>query len=245
MLTAYRFRPSLLVTAVVAVLLPALAGLGFWQLERAAEKTAIRDRYIARGDMAPVQVGDRELSAAAMDFRRARARGRYQPDWTIFLDNRVLDGTPGYEVLTPLRVEDTDRFLLVNRGWVPWGETPRELPAIDTPEGVVALSGRLRAPPDDYFTLEDEAQINELRARWQNLDLSRYARLTGLDISPLVLQLDPANRSGGGFVRRWREYRDDWIARHKGYAVQWFALAFTLAVLYVALNLKKRTPDHD
>lgn len=245
MLTAYRFRPGVLVTVIVAVLLPVLVGLGFWQLDRANEKTAIRDRYRERGDMPPVEVTGAPLSAEAMDFRRAEVRGRYRPEWTIFLDNQVLDGTPGYEVLTPLAIEGANRFMLVNRGWVPWGETRRKLPAIETPDGMMELAGRLRMPPKEYFTLEDDAEISEFRPRWQNLDLERYERLTGLSVSPLVLQLDPADSEGGGFVRRWPAYQDNWIQRHKAYAVQWFALALTLAALYVVLNLKKRKPDHD
>lgn len=245
MLTAYRFRPGVATTVAVVLLLPLLVGLGFWQLDRADEKTAIRDRYRERSEMPPVDVAGTSLSAEVMDFRRATVSGRYQPDWTIFLDNKVLDGTPGYEVLTPLAIDGSRRFILVNRGWVPWGETRRALPAIETPGGAVELAGRLREPPQDYFTLEDEAAISEFRPRWQNLDLDRYERVTGLSLGPLVLQLDPASKEGGGFVRRWPEYQDDWIDRHKAYAVQWFALALTLAVLYVVLNLKRRKPDHD
>lgn len=245
MLRAYRFRPGLVTTVVFALLLPVLAGLGFWQLDRAEEKTAIRDRYRERGEMPPVDVSVTSLSAEAMDFRQATVRGRYLPEWTIFLDNKVLDGTPGYQVLTPLAIDGSNRFILINRGWVPWGETRRELPAIETPDGAVELAGRLRAPPQDYFTLVDEAAISEFRPRWQNLDLERYQRVTGLSLSPLVLQLDPASTGGGGFVRRWPQYQDDWINRHKAYAVQWFALALTLVVLYVVLNMKRRKPDHD
>lgn len=245
MLTTWRFQPGVATTLAVVLLLPVLVGLGFWQLDRADEKTAIRDRYRERGDMPPVDVTDKSLSAEAMDFRQATVRGRYRPEWTIFLDNKILDGTPGYEVLTPLAIDGSRRFILVNRGWVPWGETRSALPDIDTPEEVVELAGRLREPAQDYFTLEDEAAISEFRSRWQNLDLARYERVTGLSVSPLVLQLDPANERGGGFVRRWPEYQNEWIERHKAYAVQWFALALTLAVLYVVLNLKRRKPEHD
>jgi surfeit locus 1 family protein len=243
MLKGYRFRPGWITTLATAALLPVLIGLGFWQLDRAEQKTVIRDQYLDRGRMEPVDVNRQVLDAEAMDFRNATARGRYHTGFTIYLDNKVLDGTPGYEVLTPLALAGTERFVLVNRGWTAWGATRQTLPRVDTPEEVVEVSGRLRAPPEDYFTLGDEAGETEFRRRWQNLDLERYRRITGLPVGALVLQLDPGGRGGGGLAQRWPEYSDIWIDRHKGYAVQWFALALTLVVLYVVLNLTKRSKD--
>lgn len=248
-MTGYRFRPGWLTTLVAAVLLPVLIGLGFWQLDRAGQKTEIRDTYAARGRMEPVEVNRHKLDADRLDFRRARVRGRYRGDLTIYLDNRVLDGVPGYEILTPLDTGAQDdggeRFILVNRGWIPWGESRQSLPDVDTPPGPLEISGRLRAPSQEYFTLADETDAGGFQPLWQNLDLERYGRVTGLPLSPLVLEMDPGEPDAGGFVRRWPEYDDAWIDRHKAYAVQWFALALTLMVLYVALNLTKRNPDHD
>lgn len=240
MLTRYRFRPSWIVTLAFAVLLPALIGLGFWQLDRAAEKTAIRDRVLARSQMDPVDLNRVRPEPQVMEFRRATARGRYRGDLTIYLDNKVLDGTPGYEVVTPLLIgAGADRVILVNRGWVSWGASRETLPAVETPGGKVELRGRLVRPPEEYFSFES-GDGTAFQALWQNLDLERYRAVTGLPVAPLVLELAPDDSGGGGLVRQSPEYDDTWIARHRAYAVQWFALALTLVVLYVALNLKKR-----
>lgn len=248
MLTRCRFRPGRLVTLGFAVLLPVLVGLGYWQLERAAEKAAIRDRYLARSQMDPVEVNRSSLDPREVNYRRARVLGRYREDLTIYLDNKVLNGVPGYEIVTPLEIagpdragseEDSERFILINRGWVSWGGSRQTLPAIDTPRGLVEASGRLNAPSKDYFTLGKRTGDATFKPRWQNLDLDRYEKTTELSVSPLVLELEPANVQGGGFVRHWPAYDDTWIDRHKAYALQWFALALTLVVLYVVLNLKK------
>ncbi len=79
----YRFRPGWITTLVFIVLLPVLIGLGFWQLERAGQKTELRDRYTARGRMEPVDVNRQSLDAGRMDLPRAGATGRTgRSTWT-------------------------------------------------------------------------------------------------------------------------------------------------------------------
>ena len=45
-----RFRPGIVPTLVVALLLPMLVSLGFWQLSRGAEKSALLQSYAERRD---------------------------------------------------------------------------------------------------------------------------------------------------------------------------------------------------
>ena len=244
MLTRYRFRPGLGVTLATLVLLPGLLALGFWQLDRGRQKMEIREQYEARAGMESVDINRDVVHPATADFRRAAAKGRYREALTIFLDNRILNGVPGYEVLTPLEVEGEagrmSRFLLVNRGWIAWGDSRQELPDVDTPRGVVVLSGRLKVPAKEYFTLEKRTDGTGFSPRWQNLDLDRYRRVTGLTVYPFILELDREKTGVGGLVRQWPEYDDHWVQRHRAYAVQWFGLAALLLVLYVVLNLEKR-----
>lgn len=244
MLKGYRFRPGWATTLAAVMVVPILVGLGLWQLDRAREKIEIRDHYRARARMETVDINRATLDPASSEFRRGTARGRYRKGLTVYLDNKVLHGVPGYQILTPLELfgagseSSGERFILVNRGWIPWGESRRTLPPVDTPGGVITVSGRLETPPGDYFTLEDQ-QSNEFAPLWENLDLARYREVTGLAVAPLVLQLDPDDTRGGGFAREWPKFEDPWIERHRAYAVQWFAMAFIVAVLYLVLNLVK------
>lgn len=249
MLTKYRFRPGWVVTLAALVVFPLLVGLGVWQLDRARQKTEIRDHFRARARMNPVDLNRTVPDPGSAEFRQASVTGRYRADLTVYLDNKVVNGVPGYDILTPLQISGSggddgskalDRFILVNRGWVSWGGSRRTLPEIDTPAGVVSLKGRLKAPSKDYFTLEKGADGNEFKSLWENLDLARYRKATGLSVEPVVLELSPDETEGGGFVRQWPKYDDPWIQRHKAYAVQWFSMAFIVAVLYVVLNLEKR-----
>ena len=56
-------------------------------------------------------------------FYRVVAHGTYQPQYQLLIDNRVQDGRVGYYVITPLRIGGSNTLVLVNRGWVPMGET--------------------------------------------------------------------------------------------------------------------------
>lgn len=243
MLTQYRFRPGWVVTLATLVVFPTLIALGLWQLDRARQKTEIRDHIRERARMSPVNLSRSVPDPDAEEFRQAVVTGRYRRELTIYLDNKVVKEVPGYDILTPLRIIDagggTGRFILVNRGWISWGGSRRTLPEFDTPSGVVSLKGRLVTPSKDYFTLEKDSGDDGFKRLWENLDLARYRKVTGLSVEPVVLELSPDDTEGGGFVRQWPKYDDPWIERHKAYAVQWFAMAFIVVVLYFTLNLEK------
>lgn len=235
------FTRAMVPTLATLTLLPVLVVLGLWQLERAQEKMEIKQAFEARGALPPVEVGTDAVMLEDAHFRRAEVRGTFRPDYQILLDNKVYRGRAGYHVLTPLQVAGSDWWLLVNRGWVPWGPDRGRLPDVDTPEGAVYLRGRLRRPTEGYFTLEDgHGDPAHFEVRWQVLDLERYASLVDRKVYPVVLELDPADSSGSGFARVWPEYEDAWIARHRGYALQWFSLAIVLVIIYVVLQLRTR-----
>ena len=221
------------------LLLSVFLGLGFWQLERAREKTGIRDSFLSRAEQSVVTVGTEPLDVEAMAYRRATAAGRFVPEFGILLDNKVYQGQAGFHVLTPLRPHDGTMLLLVNRGWMPWGVDRQQIPEIDVPEGPVEVSGRLARPARHAISFEADTGDAAYQPVWQNLDLARYSRMTGYPVHGLVLQAAPDGLVGG-MVRDWPEYSDSWIQRHKGYAFQWFALAVTLLVIFIVVNIKRK-----
>ena len=61
-------------------------------------------------------------------MKHVAARGRFVDERTVYLDNKLRHGRPGYEVNAPLRLDGT--YVLVNRGWVPAGKSREVLPQI-------------------------------------------------------------------------------------------------------------------
>lgn len=244
----YRFRPSLIPTLALLLLVPILAALGFWQLDRAEQKRAIQQEYDRRSQDAHAQIGGRIQQAEDLRFYRVIAQGTYEPQYQVLIDNRVHHGRAGYHVITPLRIVGSDVRVLVNRGWIPLGRTRDELPRFDTPEGVQKVTGVATVPRAKVFTLAETAPITgQWELLWQHVDMRRYADAVPFSVQPVVILLDPDNPSGG-FVREWARL-DAGIAVHQGYAVQWFALAAALIVIYIVVNLRRsddnsNRPEH-
>jgi surfeit locus 1 family protein len=225
-------------TLATLALLPLMIGLGLWQLDRAAQKQRLQAEYDRRQSEPAVRLFSVLEPAELLRFRRVVARGRYEPERQILIDNRVHQGQAGYHVLTPLRLGDGQVRVLVNRGWVPVGRDRAVLPVIKVPEGIVEVEGLAVVPQPKGFHLGGAKPPGEgWQPVWQYLDLDVYRESVAFPLQPVVILLDPDSTSGG-FVRQWARL-DAGIATHQGYAFQWFTLAVTLAGIYILLNTRK------
>ena len=141
------FRPPHPVAVLATALLVAVCvWLGYWQLDRAREKQALIDGF-RRGDATSVDITSRSLDGLAR-YQTVNARGAYEPRRQILLDNMpAADGRPGYRVLTPFRRTTGGALLLVDRGWVPLGDSREHLPALDVPDDAREITGRVDQPP--------------------------------------------------------------------------------------------------
>jgi len=219
-----RFAFWPLAAAVLGILV-ALA-LGNWQLGRAAEKRELRARYDAQAAQPPIHVSGVELAAADVELQRVEARGVFEPRHTVYIDNRIHRGTPGYEVITPLKLEGSERYVLVNRGWVARTSDRAQLPQVRTPGHAVNVAGVAVVPGKRTLELSDAVMEGAI---WQNLTIERYRKAVPIAIQPFAIRQDSA--LDDGLVREWPA-PDFGIDKHYGYAFQWFALAATILVFY-------------
>jgi surfeit locus 1 family protein len=230
-MTDYRRGLVPLIAAVAGALLA--ARLGFWQLDRAAQKVALQTALESRSRLPALDAGALARTPAAAEpqhYRPAVVSGRWIAERTLFLDNRQMDGKVGFFVVTPLQIEGTPEAVLVERGWVGRNFTDRAaLPPVATPAGSVTVAGRVAPPPSRLFEFAGAAS-GPIR---QNIDIPAYARETSLTLLPLsILQLDTPGASADGLARHWPAPAGD-VQKHYGYAVQWFAIAAGIAFLYV------------
>lgn len=219
---------------VAALLGAALtARLGAWQLGRAHEKIALQASVDARGREPAIGLDGLARNASDAErqlWRNVRLQGRWLPERTVYLDNRQMDGRPGFLVVTPLRLAPGDA-IAVQRGWLPRNSQDRAaLPPLETAPGDVTIDGRIAPAPARLYELGPESG----GAIRQNLALDTYARDVGLPLRPVTVQ-----QTGGpseGLVRHWAPPAVD-VAKHHGYAFQWFALCALISGLYVWFQL--------
>jgi surfeit locus 1 family protein len=218
-----------------------LLSLGFWQLDRAAQKRALLAEYTAGGTAARLRIDAGLESVDGLQYQPATVTGRYDRR-QFLLDNRTHDGMVGYQVLTPLRLSRSEAGVLVNRGWIPLGGSRGQLPELPVDDQQRTVLGRIKDVSQQGFTLGEEQPRDGWPYRVLRVDTDHLSRELGYPLLPMQLLLDPDQPDG--FVRDWRPLTFG-PERNTGYAVQWFALAVTLLVIYLAVNLRKReSNDH-
>ena len=239
------FMPSIISVprsrAFYAVTLATLCGvaltvrLGFWQLSRAAEKEQRQAQITTQmeASVLDTQALLTEPSKFKNLHQRVVLQGRWLPEYTVYLENRPMNGRTGFWVLTPLELNANTR-VLVQRGWLPRHQLDRTLlPDMQTPEGVVQVQGRIALPPSDLMTLSTTpvqmAASSELSQIRQNMELQAFEAQVGGTFAAVVLQTDEAS---DGLLRDWPQITAG-VEKNLAYAFQWFCLAALQLILYI------------
>jgi surfeit locus 1 family protein len=234
-MTAFTQRGRFWVVTVAALLTVALTFyLGQWQLGRASQKETLQASLDQKSQVAPL--GNAQLAGlavlhppalAALSERRVDITGLWLAAQTVYLDNRPMNGRPGFWVMTPLQLSGTHKVVLVQRGWIARDFVDRSrLAPVETSAQEVRLQGRMAPAPAKLYAFKG-ADTGLIR---QNLDIGVLAAETGLPLLPvLVLQTGPASE---GLQREWAAPNTG-IDKHHGYAFQWFGLSALVLGLYV------------
>jgi len=231
------FAPGRWPTVITLVVFGLLLSLGFWQLDRAADKRALLAQYHAGAGAAPLRLDAKLHSVEGLQYQLASATGSYDAAHQFLLDNRTHNGVAGYQVLTPLRLKRGAAAVLVNRGWVPLGTSRDVLPPIPVDGTERTVTGRISQPSLKGFTLGEEQPRRGWPYRIQRTDIDRLANELGYPLLPLELLLNPDQPDG--YVREWHPLTFG-PERNVGYAVQWFSMAAVLVIIYLAVNLQKK-----
>lgn len=233
----WTFAPTLWPTLAALLFFVLTLWLGNWQSERADTKRALQARYDVALEEAPIHVGSALLDRDSLLYRRVEVEGTFDDAHTILLDNRVYDGVAGYHVLTPLKIQGSRLAILVNRGWIATGSSRAQLPPTPAPQGVVKLVGVATDPHSRYVELKHGTSQGPV---WQNLNFERFAASYGSTLQPVLLL--QTSQMEDGLARDWPR-PDTGVSMHVSYAIQWYSLATTLAVLWLVLNVKRHRGD--
>jgi surfeit locus 1 family protein len=214
----------IVVTTVVLVFI----ALGNWQLSRHREVQLENQIASARITAEPEELGAMLAAAGtsidSLEYRRATARGVFEPVGELLVRNEVNNGTAGFHVITPFRFDG--ETILVNRGWVPLAFDTPPVEAAPPPEGSVEIDLLLRAsqPIPRFGRVEPEGELDVIN----RIDLERLSRQFD-DLAPVWAQLVPSDDVEGLPVPLDLPTFDD-NGPHLAYAAQWFLFALITVV---------------
>ena len=232
----WQFSPTRWPTAASVSFVILTLWLGQWQTHRAEDKQALRDRLDGLAAGTAKQIPPRIVPADEFALQKVEVQGEFQESKTVFIDNRVYRGRPGYFVITPLRIEGSTILVAINRGWVAGDPNRKNLPIVQPTDGIQRLAGIAITPLDRVYEIEADMVTGPVR---QNLNLERLRAEWGMALQPMVIQ--QTSGSADGFVRDWPR-PDAGVDVHRAYALQWYVMAAVGVLLWITLNLRK---NHD
>jgi cytochrome oxidase assembly protein ShyY1 len=245
--SVYRFLLSprwLGLALVMALAAAAMVALGLWQLDRYHLRSAINARIDGAGQPVPLASvltppppdGVGAPPAAEHAWARVQVTGRYDQRHEILARARTVNGQVGFEVITPLVLDD-GTAVLVDRGWLPPGGAsaiaPPDVPA--APGGVVTVVGRIHAPESRAGSAEPFAGRTAVRrVSPQALASAVPHPLYGAYLT-LETQTPPADAA---FVPIPPDHEN--AAMNAGYVVQWWLFAALTLVGFGYLAVRER-----
>lgn len=247
----FRFllKPKWLLSHVaVLALIVTMIGLGFWQLDRLAQKKAITRQILDRRDLSaepiekllPLAQDDAGADISELRYRTVTVEGSFGAEDQVLISNRTLEGAPGYWVVAPVDLNDGSSQLVL-RGWIPLsqgvdgplsdGLAPPSGPVTVTGAVMVSESDGVLGSNDGTNRRDELLRLNSERFQAQTDRKLRSGFVQLVDIAPAAsasaevkLTPVPLPQPGDG--------------PHLSYAVQWFVFT-TIALIGYPIVIRR------
>lgn len=217
-------------TIVAFVAIVIMLSLGFWQLERKAQKDERLEniKKASQSDGLSIEQAFSDISAF-QDYTVTFSGSALHK--FFYIDNKLFDGRAGFHVLLPYT--SSKGIVMVNLGWIPASGARGELPPFSMPN-MNPISGTIYLPTNNAFIKETNNTYGDFPVLLQQVDLNEMSLHLGEKVLPAVVRLRAENSE---FVRQWQAVSMS-PDKHLGYAVQWFGLAVAALTVYLLSLLK-------
>lgn len=227
------------ITLFTALMVPLMVGLGFWQLQRAADKAALAASFESRQQQAPAALSKLlDKPADLLAYAPVQLSGHFLPDAYFLLDNQVRNGRVGYEILAVMQlseaIDGVPDSVLVNRGWIAAGADRSALPVVPQVSSAVQITGHVYVAPGAPFLLAEQQFDRSWPQRIQAVEMDKLIpQIAALDVGrvfPYPIRLDAGE--DGALVIDWQVVNMS-PSKHRAYAVQWFTMAAVLFAYFL------------
>ncbi|MDM7458297.1 MAG: SURF1 family protein [Paracoccus sp. (in: a-proteobacteria)] len=205
-----------------------LIQLGFWQLERRDWKESMLAEIVEGINAAPVPLPDQ--IDPSMKYLPVSVSGTTTGD-EIDVLSHTRDQGAGYQIISRF-ITDDGRAILIDRGFV-----PQEMRRIERPPVRLQVTGNLHWPQDSS-TSTPAPNLDE--NIWFARDVEHMAAV--LDTLPVLVVASQVQGDNQG-ARPIPVAVEGVPNNHLSYAIQWFLIAATWAVMTLALiwRIRQRT----
>ncbi len=192
--------------------------LGAWQLERLNWKNNLVKSIEQSQSLPALEKLPENIDS--YDYRKVKLKGVFSHDKALHMIGRQHGNFPGYFIVTPFKLSNDDRMILVNRGFAPTGKESR-------PEGEQIIEGVIRpARTKRFFAPENFPDKNV----WFYEDIPAMSAATKLALSPIIIEqvgkeekdIFPIPNDGKINLRN----------DHLGYAITWFSTGIIGLIMF-------------
>ena len=159
------------------------------------------------------------------NYLKIKTSGSIDFEKQIYLYNLNDAGTPGFEVINPILINDTN--YLINRGWIPFEKKDsQEINVFDENDiiGTLKLQGR-----KNIFKPDNDLEENY----WFSLNREDVLKFTGKEFSKYIIYLN-----GNYQLPKPKKITANISNNHQKYALTWFSLAISILLLYLYFRKK-------
>jgi surfeit locus 1 family protein len=210
---------------LLALLLAAVCiRLGFWQLDRLEQRRLQNEAIKAGLARQPINLNQSLGNAELSGYQRVSASGEFDSSQEILLSPRARNGQPGVHLVTPLILPESNKAILVDRGWIPAEE--RALPDRGRyeVEGMVTVIGFLQAGGQKTSLFFLDSQQDGIQLEWPVLDIPAIQGQIDHQLINwiLVQEKELPNQDPQPIPEPEVDLSE---GPHLGYAIQWFSFA--------------------
>ena len=222
----------LIIVGVVAL----FVYLSMWQMDRLHGRQASNTRVRQALSAPALRIGSAALPGDAQAFRNVTASGTWIRDRTVYVRYPIVGGRPGYYVITPLQINNTDA-VLVNRGWIPVDDGRNATRPGPEWNAETIVSGWLRDGEKESKATGDTGASPSVPTV-TSVDLDRFAALMPeLRLAPKWIQLTTPSETGPFETSHPQLLAPPELneGSHFSYALQWAAFAVVTVVGWAVL----------
>ena len=224
------FKSKILIFAIIFV--PITISLGFWQLDRAQEKTEIIANYDELLTSEPINLN---AKSTYKNWQPVTTMGRFK-DTVIFEDNAILNGRAGFKIYHLFENGDGS-YVFVHRGFIERNMIKNNLPQIDMPKGKQSLKGSVLIKQDNSFVQDIEESDARIIQEF-NIErlINKFPILKDRYLHPFLFNLDIRDKNKFLAIEKPVNMT---ASKHIGYAIQWFGLCLALIILTIYAYRRK------